>query len=604
MQKLLTICLLSLSLLSNAQKRKTTIPDRFAGLDTALNHILTDWKAPGFAVAIIEKNKVVYAKGFGYRDYESKLPVTPNTLFAIGSCTKAFTSSLIGVLQKDGKLELDKPVSNYLPELKFYNDDMNNKITLRDMMTHRTGLPRHDYSWYFSPTSRDSILTRIRFLEPSTGIRERWQYNNFMFVAQGIVAEKLTGKSWENNIKERFFKPLNMTNSHFSIKEFDKSSDAAKGYGLKKDSLIYRLDYFNIDEMGPAGSINSNVLEMANWVSTWINGGKFEGKEILSPQYVSEAISSQMVINGALPSKETPDLHLSTYGFGWMLSSYRGHYRVEHGGNIDGFSANTSFFPSDSLGIVVLTNQDGSVVPTLVRNIIADKMLDLKYYNWSGERLKTYKKAIKESKEAKNKPTSNRKTNTKPSHSLSDYTGIFVSDGYGKLNVNQKGDSLFLQSPNHKWWLSHYHYDTFLNFDTRYGIDTTNKSSIFFQFNTGVNGEIETLSAIGLEPTIGKPVVFSRVIPIKPISTEELKKYVGEFDLGGVTIKTYVKNDKTLYVFIPGQPEYELASIGNHKFNLVKLKGYSVLFDITPSLEVTAITFVQPNGNFKATKKK
>nr|HVZ26373.1 serine hydrolase domain-containing protein [Sediminibacterium sp.] len=269
MRNLLLATGLLLSLLASAQHKKHStapVPDRFAGLDTAFDRVLKDWHAAGFAVAVVEKDSVIYAKGFGYRDMANKLPVTPNTLFAIGSCTKAFTASLMGMLQKDGKLSLDKPVRQYLPELQFYNDDMNDHILLRDLMCHRTGLPRYDYSWYGFPTdSRDSLLQRIRYMEPNYGVREKWQYNNFMFMLQGMIAEKLTGKSWEDNIREKIFAPVGMTHSNLSIEALKRSAEPAIGYDVRKDSIIHAMPYYPIKAMGPAGSINSNVLDMALW---------------------------------------------------------------------------------------------------------------------------------------------------------------------------------------------------------------------------------------------------------------------------------------------------------------------------------------------------
>jgi len=192
-----------------AQKNPVAPANALAGIDSTLERILKDRKAAGFAVAVIEKNKVIYAKGFGYRDVEKKLPVTPNTLFAIGSCTKAFTSMLVGLLNKEGLVDYDKPVREYLPALKFFNTEMNNQVTVRDMMCHRTGLPRHDYSWYlFNTDSRDSMLQRVQYQEPTATPRQTWQYNNFMFLAQGMITEKLTGKSWEQNIREITLNPL------------------------------------------------------------------------------------------------------------------------------------------------------------------------------------------------------------------------------------------------------------------------------------------------------------------------------------------------------------------------------------------------------------
>ncbi len=211
--------LLAIVFVTPARSQDLNQPDkRFAGLDTAFARVLSLWKGPGFAVAVVEKNKVVYAKGFGYRNLEEKLPVTENTVFPIGSCTKSFTVSLIGSLAAKGDINIDKPVRDYLPDLKFYNDEMNDRITLRDMMCHRTGLSRHDYSWYlFTTNSRDSLLGRIRWLEPNAHVAEKWQYNNFMFLAQGVLIEKLSHQSWETNITDHIFQPLGMTHSNLTI---------------------------------------------------------------------------------------------------------------------------------------------------------------------------------------------------------------------------------------------------------------------------------------------------------------------------------------------------------------------------------------------------
>ena len=593
--------ILLFSVFATAQRSKIQPDKRFSGLDTALEKLLKDWNVAGFAVAVVEKNKIVYSKGFGYRDYAAKKPVTPNTLFAIGSCTKAFTSSLLGMLEKDGKLSLDKKATEYLPALHFFNNDMNEKITLRDMMTHRTGLPRHDYSWYLFPAaSRDSLLQRIKYLEPNTGIRERWQYNNFMFLTQGMITEKITGKSWEENIKEKIFMPLGMSRSNLSIKNMERDDDVSLGYTLKKDSSIKKLDYFNIDGMGPAGSINSSVTEMANWVITWINNGKFNGKEIIPESYTREAISAQMAVGGALPEKESPDIYFSNYGLAWFLSSYRGHYRVEHGGNIDGFSASTSFFPSDSIGIIVLANQNGSAIPSVARNLIADRMLKLQYRNWSNELKLAAAKATLRAKEAEKNKTSNRVAGTKPSHPLKDYEGVFNNPGYGNLEIYQRNDSLFARTNKDSLWLRHYHYDVFeiKGFDKEEGLDTSSGGTVL-NFATRGDGKIGSLN-LTLEPSV-KPIEFVYKPIAKFISKEKLQKYVGEYELGGMTTKVYLKGE-TLFVFVPGQPEYETIALGGHTFKLKVLEGYSVKFDVTDD-KVTGMSFIQPNGTFIAKRK-
>ncbi len=597
----LLLMLMLLAITAAAQKNKTTEDKRFAGLDAQFEKILKDWKAAGFAVAVVEGDKIIYSKGFGYRDVEKKLPVTPNTLFAIGSVTKSFTSSLLGLLQKEGKVDLDKPALQYLPDLHFYNNNMNNSITLRHMMSHQTGLPRHDFSWYFFNTSsRDSLLQRLQHQEPSFGVREKWQYNNFMFLTQGVVAEKLTGQSWEENVAQKLFAPLGMQRSNFSVSALKKDSDAALGYYAKGDSVIEKLPYYNLDLMGPAGSINSSVTEMAAWLTTWINGGKYGGKEVLPAGYVSDAITAHAIVAPGLPSKEKPDIHFAAYGLGWSVASYRGHYRVEHGGNIDGFSASAAFYPTDSIGIVILSNQNGSTIPSIVRNMITDRLFNLNPYDWSGDLKKAADKAKAQQKEAAKTKQATVK-NTKPTHPLKAYEGRYHHPGYGSVTIYAKDDSLLGRFGRHQVWLQHNNYNVFnaYLYLAEEGIDTTS-NSLLFQFILGIGGEIETLN-MPLEPGLQQPLAFKKQPPEIAMAASDLKKYEGTYTLAGMDTKVYTKGDK-LYLFVPGQPEYELAAGGNHKFVLKGIQGFSVQFAVDGD-KAKEVTFMQPNGNFKATRK-
>lgn len=589
---------------ANGQRaRKSTVDRRLEGLDTALNRLLGDWHAAGFAVAVVEKDKIVYSKGFGYRDYENKKPVTPNTLFAIGSSTKAFTASLLGMLEKDGLLKLDDVVTTHLKDLRFFNDNMNNHVTIRDMMCHRTGLPRHDFSWYlFTTQSRDSLLQRIRYQEPSAELRTAFQYNNFMFLLQGMIAEKYYNKTWEQAIREKILLPLGMKRSVMSVSEMAKDEDASFGYGLKNDSVIKKLDYYNIDAMGPAGSINSSVTEMANWVITWLQGGKFQGKEIIPPGYLQNAISSQMVAAGATPGKENPDLHFSNYGLGWFLSSYRGHYRVEHGGNIDGFSANVAFYPSDSLGIIVLSNQNGSSVPNIARNIIADRMLRLSPVSWNANMLRDAKNAEARSSAESDAKVSAQVKGTRPSHPLSGYEGIYQHPGYGTIEVYVNGDSLLGTAGQEKIYLRHYHYDVFdiKGYDKTDGLDTSSNDGTKLVFHTAEDGKIDG-AELQLEPTI-KPLFFSWQPRSQPLDSASLSVYTGEYLLGPTTIRVYSRGD-VLFVFVPGQPDYETVYTGQHNFALKALKGFNVEFVMGEDGKATSVRFKQPNGIFTANRK-
>ncbi|MEE9363476.1 MAG: serine hydrolase [Cellulophaga sp.] len=572
------------------------------GIDKELNELLVISKAAGFSVAVVKGDKIIYAKGFGYRDYENKISADANTLYAIGSSTKSFTSAILGQLEDEGKISLDDNPRKHLPELKFFNADMNNNIIIKDLMSHRTGLPRHDFSWYLFPTKdKDSLLQRIANHEPFTGIRQQWYYNNFMFLAQGVLAERVTGSSWEDNIKERFFAPLKMTRSNLSIDALKKSSNAAYGYEVK-DSKISKMDYYHISAMGPAGSINSSVNEMSNWLITWINKGKFKEEEILSESYVRAAMSSQMVVTSALPSEEFPDMHLKNYGYGWMVSSYRGHYQVEHGGNIDGFSASVAFYPSDKIGIVVLANQNGSSVPNLVRNIISDRLLKLEKINWTKKFKDQKKEANKLTKEAKKNVVSNRIEDTQPSHVLDDYTGTYKNLGYGSFKISKEQDSLFAQFKLKNLYLKHYHYDVFQVFEVKNKkVDTVETIPLKFNFITSEVGEIGSIK-IKIEQLLD-PLEFKRVLDEIEVDKSTLEVYVGEYVISGMTLKVYLKGEKTLYLFVPGQPEYELLPIEKNIFKIKSLEGYKIEFVEGKKNAINGVLMIQPNGTFKAERK-
>ncbi|SHN44982.1 serine hydrolase [Chitinophaga sp. CF418] len=600
----LYLSLLLASLCASAQTTDKQQQQRFAGIDKIVEKVLQDWHAAGVAIAVVEKDKIIYSKGFGYRDYEKKLPVTPNTVFAIGSCTKAFTSGLLGVLRQEGKLDFETPVRQYLPELVFNNDDLNAHVTLRDMMSHRTGLSRYDLSWYyFGATTRDSLLYRIRYMVPNELLRYKWQYNNFMFMAQGVVAEKLTGRSWEENIKTRIFDSLGMSHSTTSLAGF-KMEDASLGYDVVKDSVIKKVPYKNITVIGPAGSINSCVNDMAKWVMAWINGGKLDGKQVLPAVYVTEATSAQMPIGGGRPGKEMPDIHGGSYGLGWMLSTYHGHYLVEHGGNIDGFSASTCFYPSDSIGIIILSNQSGSRVPSLLRNIFSDRLLGVKYYAWNDTAVKKLNDMRAKQKDDKKKDTAIARVKGADviRKDLKDYTGNYTSNAFGKFEVIMENDSLFVLLPESKEYLKHVSYDVFQTYtvDKETGIDST-EGGTKVKFNPDINGDIASAEA---DLNVKDPVIFNRTVKALPLGKTTLQKYIGIYIFGGMEATVHIKGDSQLMLDVPGQTDYTLVPVEKDKFSLKDVSGFSIEFSVNEKGEVTGLTSIQPNGRFKAEKKK
>lgn len=596
MKNLITAILIGCTGISFAQK----LPKQLKGLDKELEEVLNTWQAAGFSVAVVRKNDVLYSKGFGFRDLEKKSPVDANTAFAIGSTTKAFTASVLGVLRNENKISFNDKPSDYIPGFNFFNDEMNSQITIKDIMCHQTGLPRHDIAWYLFPSySKDSLLSRVEFHEPTYGVREQWQYNNFMYLAQGVIAEKITEKSWEENVQSLFLNPLGMKNTSLDISGLQNGANASKGYSLT-DEKIELMDYYDIAGMSPAGSINSSANDMAQWLKVWINNGKYNGEEIIPASFISEAISSQSIVNGGLPGTEKSDLHMSNYGYGWMTSSYKGHYRAEHGGNIDGFTATVAIYPSDSLGIVVLANQNGSSMPAVVRNIIADRMLGTERTDWSADLIKPYLESL-EANEEDIESESTQKIGTKPSHDLEDYTGNYSNTGYGSMNISYENDTLFVQLPKEKYWLSHYHYDVFTPIEL--GEEPTDETPfLLMNFATSDIGDI---ASVGMMLQAGlSPIVFKNTPAEINIEASSLEKFVGEYTLGGATVKVYTKGGDILYLFVPGQPEYELYATGENSFALKIIEGYNLEFNDGEDGNVKELVFIQPNGTFKAQRKK
>jgi hypothetical protein len=432
-------------------------------------------------------------------------------------------------------------------------------------------------------------------MKPTMALREKWQYNNYMYLLQGMIAEKITGKTWEDNIKTQIFTPLGMKRSNTSIVDLAKDEDAALPYSTEEEGTK-QMEYYDMEGMAPCGGINSSANEMGAWLTTWINNGKYNGTEVLPAGYVSAATSAQMVVNGGQPGDQT-DVHFLNYGLGWFLRSYRGHYQVEHDGNIDGFSSWIAFFPKEKIGIVVLVNQQFSRVPEMVSNSLADRLLQLKPVEWNHHTKNDNPTAA---------PISGRIPHTTPSHPLNQYQGTFENPAYGDIHTYSRNDSLFGTIGKTSVWLNHYHYDVFeaKRIHPNGKIDTTTDLRINFRF--GENGKIESIT-LPLEASIDPIVEFKHTEKVVVITKADALQYTGEYTLGDMIAKVYLKDDR-LFLLAPGQPEYELIPLGDHRFNLTGLPGYHLEFESAAkgaTANMTAFTFFKPDGtSFKVTKKK
>jgi CubicO group peptidase (beta-lactamase class C family) len=305
---------------------------------------------PGASIAIIKDDNIILLKGLGYRDVRDRLPVTPDTLFAIGSSTKAFTAMTVMMSADEGKLSLTDSPKKFLPAFHLQDQDADRQLTISDLLSHRSGLNRTDLAWYTGNLKTNDIIRVIGDAKPTAKFGEKFQYQNVMFLTAGEIVSKVQKAPWPAVVTRRIFRPLGMESTNLSVPQMLQSEDHALGYTWDAEAKkIVQLPMRDIACIAPAGAINSNARDMAQWVRFMLNGGAVAGKRLVSEKNYAELTKQRMALSPAVG-----------YGYGWFLRDWHGHKVVEHGGNIDGFNAQVAFIPDQHLGFVLLTNISAS----------------------------------------------------------------------------------------------------------------------------------------------------------------------------------------------------------------------------------------------------
>jgi len=580
----------------NLYSQTIDVTKRLKGFDSYMETILKDWNIAGAGVGIVYKDKLVFAKGYGYREYEQKLPVTSKTLFQIASNTKLFTTVSIGMLVDQGKLDWDKPVRNYVPSIEFYNNDLNNSVTIRDMLSHRTGISRHDMIWYKSDFSRKELFERLKYLEPSQPLRQGFLYNNLMYVGAGYIIELLSSKTWETFVQENILNPLEMKSTVFTVKEMEKNPDHGVPYNEKRDTtLLYKIPIYEDQQaVGPAGAIISNIEDMSNWLITLMNNGKFKNRQVIPERIVKTTLEPTVALpNSGLENKGYKEILNSNYGMGRGTLSYRGHFMTNHGGALPGFYSQVSAMPYDSIGVIVFVIGDqGSSLSNIIPYNIFERLLGLDLTPWSERGLKDQKEGKKLGKEGRSKSGSEIISGTKPSHQLTDYIGQYQNPAYGIINITLADTILQFDFHNMKLPLKHYHYDRFdTPNDEQWGLWTLN-------FTTNPQGAID-----GLYSSIDESqATFTRKVDASLSDPGILIKYAGKYVIAGSFINVELI-DKDLYLIASGQPRIMLIPVKPHTFRVKEYPDFSFVFVIENG-EVTGLKQIDPSGEYKAEKQK
>ncbi|MFC2164995.1 serine hydrolase [Acidobacteriota bacterium] len=539
-----------------------------------MNTEMKRWEVPGIGVGIVKDGKVIFAEGFGLRNVEKNLPVTTDTMFAIGSASKAFTTMDLGILVDEGKVEWDKPVQTYLPTFKLKDEVATARMTVRDLVSHKSGLPRHDAMWYGSAFSRKDIFDRLQHLEFSADFRQTMQYNNLMFLTAGYLVGQITDSTWEEFTQKRIFDALGMTNSNCSVEVSKKSDDHSLPYVRIKDE-IKAVPFRNIDNVGPAGSINSNVKDMLKWVQFHLNKGKVGDKEIISEAGQKEMYTPAMFIRQPMLSVQPDDQSIMSYGLGWFLETYRGHKLVHHGGAIDGFYFLNGFMPNDNCGAVILTNLAGTQFLQIAMGYVLDMVLDLDPV-WEKLSLEKWEKTLenrKKAKEAEAKKEENRVKDTQLSHALEDYAGEYEHPAYGVIPVQFVNNELTGKFNSNNFKLIHWHYDIFKGVDAENG--EAGDDGFMITFITSTKGDVDKLT-VPLEPAVA-PIVFKRKASQEFNDPKYLSQFVGEYEIMGVTISISLQGD-VLFVDIPSQPRHELVPYKDKEFTPKGIEGQNIKF--------------------------
>ena len=567
-----------------------------SGFDDYVNKALREWEVPGLAIAIVKDDRIVMAKGYGVRKLGDPTLVNERTLFAIGSSSKAFTAASIAMLVDEGKLKWDDRVTKYLPEFELYDPYVTRELTVRDLLCHRSGLERGDLLWYGSEYDRDEILRRTRYLKPTWSLRSTFGYQNLMYLAAGQLIAKVSGKSWDEFIRQRIFVPLSMTASNTSIRDF-KNADNVSSPHAKVEEKIEVIPWRNIDNIAPAGSINSNVVEMAQWVRLQLGQGEYQKQRLLSSGAAKEMQTSQTVIRAEPPySIFYPEAHFLNYGLGWFLHDYKGRKVVEHGGAIDGMRAQVAMIPEEKLGLVILTNMGGSTLPLPLMFRVFDAYLGAPQRDWGAEMLKTFKSFEEQGKAAQKKAEAERVKDTRHSLALAEYAGAYKNDLYGEVKVTNENGKLGVRfGPAFTGGLEHWHYDTFRAKFVGAGAPTA-----FITFALNAQGKIDNLT-LNLPGIAEYPFERSAETPPSTaavsLSEADLKKFAGQYELKTPPVEVSVEIvGGKLKASVPGQPVYTLVPVAANRFSIEGAPaGFFMQFEMAEG-KVISLTLVQGSG--------
>jgi CubicO group peptidase (beta-lactamase class C family) len=456
--KILFTTVIGLILLSNSFAQQIQLDS----LDSQIHQLVKDFDIPGLSIGFVRNDSIIFSKGYGKLEIHKERKVDENTIFGIGSISKSFTALTLGILVDEGKIDWDDKVNTYLPYFELYAPYVTDNFTIRDLLTHRSGLK--DVSggtlWYHSDYSRVDIIKRLKYLEPVSGFREKPAYQNVMYVVASEIVKEVSGMSWDNFVKTRLFDKLKMNNTTSLSFERESNINLAQPHIWNEDYEKVAIQQEIGDNLAPGGFIYSSSSEMSNYMRLLLNNGVFGKDTIVSPQIINEIFKPQIIYPiGAAPFYN----EFTSYGLGWWLTPKNGHKIIEHSGGIDGMTANLVMIKDMNLGFIILSNEAGEPATFLLTALILEELFNDKSYDIYAPVLDYRNKNLKRRKESSDQIS--KFPNTKPSFELKKYAGIYCDRMYGDIYINytKRGglEISFSHSQVFRGKLEHWHFDTF-----------------------------------------------------------------------------------------------------------------------------------------------
>lgn len=468
-------------------------------LTSLIEEELERFGIPGAGAVVVVDGDIALTRGFGHRDAERGLEVTTDTLFPIASTTKSFTAAVLAILVDDGVLEWDRPVRDYLPDFELMDPLVTQQMTVRDMLSHRTGLGRHEMAWMMAghgEIPRGEFVKLLRHLPFSAGFRQQFGYNNLMYMTAGYLPEVVVGRTWEELVEERLLGPLGMTSTSFTLVDSTELDDRSVGH-TERDGAIVEVPYRDeIIAVAPSGSINSSISDMGRWLSMNVNGGRHEGEQLISEGCLRELWTT------AIPMPEEslpwPETRVVGYGMGWVVEYFHGRKMLWHNGGLDGVKSIVAVMPAEKLGVAVLTNRFPTMAPEAIAHAVVTQVLELSDISW-GERLREIEiQAEAAATQAESETI--QVDGAPPSHPLEEYAGTYTNAGYGRIAFEVVDDELRADLPGLDATFAHRHYDVWKAKERVHGIELP------FAFLVDFEGKIDRLEA-RLDEEL-PPVVF------------------------------------------------------------------------------------------------